>query len=87
MDEGMIFVLVILFAFVLPIVFVGIWTSHKKEMAKMNTELNNSEKQKIANEFEAVKARLEVLEAIVTDKKYQLNEEIERLKQAESRPN
>ena len=87
MDEGMIFVLVILFAFVLPIVFVGIWTSHKKEMAKMNTELNNSEKQKIANEFEAVKARLEVLEAIVTDKKYQLSEEIERLKQAETRPN
>lgn len=87
MDEGMIFVLVILFAFVLPIVFVGIWTGHKKDMAKMNTELNNSEKQKIANEFEAVKARLEVLEAIVTDKKYQLNEEIDRLKQADPRPN
>ncbi len=87
MDEGMIFVLVILFAFVLPIVFVGIWTSHKKDMAKMNTELNNSEKQKIANEFEAVKARLEVLEAIVTDKKYQLSEEIDRLKASDRKVN
>ncbi len=87
MDEGMVFVLVILFAFVLPIVFVGIWTSHKKDMAKMNTELNEKERQNIKNEFEAVKSRLEVLEAIVTDKKYQLNEEIEKLRDADNRLN
>lgn len=85
MDDGMVFVLVILFAFVLPIVFVGVYTSHKKEMAKMNIELGKSEKQNIANEFAAMKARLEVLEAIVTDKKYQLNEDINRLQENEHR--
>ena len=76
----MVFVLIILFAFVLPIVMVGTWTSHKKEMAKANTNLNNSEKQNMQNELAAVKSRLEVLEAIVTDKKYQLNQEISKLK-------
>lgn len=81
MDDGMIFVLIILFAFVLPIVFVGIWTSHKKDMAKMKLALSDSEKENIKNEFEAVKSRLEVLEAIVTDKNYQLNEEISRLQE------
>jgi len=80
MDEGMVFVLVILFAFVLPIVMVGTWTSHKKEMAKANANLNNSEKQNMQNELAAVKSRLEVLEAIVTDKKYQLHQEISELK-------
>lgn len=44
MDEGMIFVLTILFLFVLPIVFVGIWTSHKKDMLKLNGQLSTSEK-------------------------------------------
>ena len=87
MDEGMVFVLVILFAFVLPIVFIGIWTSHKKDMAKMNLELGKSEKQNMLNEFAAIKSRLEVLEAIVTDKKYQLNEELEKLSKHESHLN
>ena len=80
MDEGMIFVMIILFAFVLPIVFVGIWTSHKKDMLTLNMELNDSEKQNMVNELAAVKTRLEVLEAIVTDKKYQLAQEISELK-------
>ena len=80
MDEGMIFVMIILFAFVLPIVFISIWTSHKKEMLKLNANLNESEKQNMVNELAAVKKRLEVLEAIVTDKKYQLAQEISELK-------
>ena len=80
MDEGMVFVLVILFAFVLPIVLIGTWASHKKEMAKANANLNNSEKENMKNELAAVKNRLEVLEAIVTDKKYQLAQEITELK-------
>ncbi len=80
MEEGMVFVLIILFAFVLPIVFFGIWTSHKKEMAKANANLNYSVKENLINELAAVKTRLEVLEAIVTDKKYQLHQEITELK-------
>lgn len=80
MDEGMVFVLIILFAFVLPIVLIGTWASHKKEMAKANANLNNSEKQNLQNELAGVKSRLEVLEAIVTDSKYQLSQEITKLK-------
>lgn len=79
MDEGMVFVLVILFTFVLPIVIYGTWTSHRKEMAKLNAHLNDSEKINLKNELASVKTRLEVLEAIVTDKKYQLAEEISEL--------
>ena len=80
MDDGMLFVLVILFAFVLPIVVIGVWTTHKREMAKVNANLNNSEKENMHNELASVKSRLEVLEAIVTDKKYQLHQEITELK-------
>ena len=87
MDDVFIFVLMILFAFVLPIVFTAMWWQHKKDMAKMNVELNSSEKQNIENELAAVKTRLEVLEAIVTDKKYQLNEEIGQLSKDEGRLN
>ena len=80
MEQGMVFVLIILFAFVLPIIMVGTWSSHKKEMAKANTSLNHSEKENMKNQLAAVKSRLEVLEAIVTDKKYQLDQEITKLK-------
>ena len=83
MDEGMEFVLIILFLFVLPIVFIGIWTSHKKDMAKANAQLSQSEKVNLENELSAVKKRLEVLEAIVTDKRYQLDAEIANLNQEE----
>ncbi|WP_235594769.1 hypothetical protein [Paraglaciecola hydrolytica] len=79
----MTFVLIILFAFVLPIVVIGTWTSHKKDMAKLNASLNSSEKTNVLNELAAVKSRLEVLEAIVTDKKYQLSQEISDLRSTE----
>lgn len=74
------FILAIVFLFVLPIVTMGIFTNHKKEMAALNTKLDQSEKKRIDDELKAVKTRLEVLEAIVTDKKYQLNEEISSLR-------
>ena len=47
---------------------------------KANANLNNSEKKNMQKELAAVKGRLEVLEAIVTDKKYQLHQEINKLK-------
>lgn len=83
MDEGMIFVLTILFLFVLPIVIFSVWTSHKKEMAKLNSQLSNTEKVNLENELVSVKKRLEVIEAIVTDKRYQLDAEIAELSNAE----
>lgn len=80
MNSGMIFVLSIIFIFVLPIVMAGIWTAHKKDMIKLRANLDESEKQNLQNELSSVKKRLEVLEAIVTDKKYQLDQEISELK-------
>jgi hypothetical protein len=49
-------------------------------MANLNANLNDTEKENIKNELVAVKTKLEVLEAIITDKKYQLNQEITELK-------
>ena len=80
MNDGMVFVLLILMVFVLPIVIIGVWTGHKKEMTKLNATLNDSEKENMKNQLSAVKRRLEVLEAIVTDKKYQLHQEFSELK-------
>jgi hypothetical protein len=77
--EGTEFVLAILFLFVLPIVLIGIFTSHRKEMTKLKGQLGDAESVKVSTELEGVKARLEVLEAIVTDKKYQLNAELDAL--------
>ena len=80
--EGTTFVLLILFLFVLPITLFGIFTGHRKEMMKMNAKLGSSEIDNVKNELDAVKARLEVVEAIVTDKQYQLNQELAALKQS-----
>ncbi|MFT4747323.1 MAG: hypothetical protein ACI8XG_001401 [Congregibacter sp.] len=55
MEEGMKFVLVILFAFVLPIVVIRVWTVHKREMAKVNANLNISKKENMQNELASVK--------------------------------
>lgn len=77
--EGTNFVLAILFLFVLPIVLVGVISSHRREMTKLQLKLGDSEASKTQAELANVKSRLEVLEAIVTDKKYQLNSEFEAM--------
>jgi len=69
-------IIALVFLFVFPIAIISIWTAHKAEMAKLNKEVNISDKQKYENEIIAMKKRIEVLEAIVTDKKYQLDKEI-----------
>lgn len=80
MNGDLMMIFIFVFVFVLPIVTLAIWTGHKKDMAKLKLQLGESEKQNMENEMAAMKTRLEVLEAIVTDKKYQLKEEISSLK-------
>lgn len=81
MDGNLVtFLLLTLFGFVLPIVFAGIWTTHKKEMADAASQLDDSEKRALQAQLKHVTERLQVLEAIVTDQKYQLNQEIAELK-------
>lgn len=73
--------LALIFIFVFPIVMVGIFTNHRKEMAALNNQLSESDKHHYESEIAALKKRLEVLEAIVTDKNYQLASDIDNLKQ------
>lgn len=79
--------LALIFIFVFPIVMVGIFTNHKKEMAALNVQLKDSDKQHYQAEITALKKRLEVLEAIVTDKSYQLSSDINQLKDEEKSEN
>ena len=73
------FVLVVLFAFVLPIVIYSIRTNHKKKMATFIAEDGHIETQELEEELIEVKERVAVLERIVTDGQYDLNREIRRL--------
>ncbi|GAA0854859.1 hypothetical protein [Aliiglaciecola litoralis] len=70
--------------FVLPIVIIAMVFSHKQKMAKANANGNAGSDQVKALEAElkSVKERLNTLEAIVTDDKYQLNQEFSKLKSA-----
>ncbi len=73
------FVLVVLFAFVLPIVIYGIRTTHQKKMAAFVAEDERLEAQALEAELISVKERLAVLERIVTDGRYELDQEFKRL--------
>ena len=73
------FVLVVLFAFVLPIVIYGIRTNYKKKMAVFVAEDQKIEAQTLEAELISVKERLAVLERIVTDGRYELDQEFKRL--------
>ncbi len=73
------FVLVVLFAFVLPIVIYSIRTNHKKKMATFIAEDGRIDAQTLEEELIEVKERVAVLERIVTDGQYDLNQEIRRL--------
>ena len=70
--------------FVLPIVILGMVFSHKQKMADSKAYAGeDSDKVKaLEAELANVKQRLNTLEAIVTDDKYQLNQEFSKLKSA-----
>ena len=72
--------IIIIFGFVLPVTFYVLKTRHEKAMMKLTSQLDKSEKENLQNQMNGMKKRLEVLEAIVTDSKYQLSKEISELK-------
>ena len=67
------------FLFIIAIVLIGNFFSYKKEMAKLGTKVDHAEENALKNELSNIKQRLIVLEKIVTDKNYDLNEEISNL--------
>lgn len=73
------------FLFIIAIVLIGNFFSYKKEMAKLGTKVDHAENNAIKSELDNIKQRLIVLEKIVTDKNYDLNEEITNLNRGEQR--
>ncbi len=74
--------------FVMVMTIVGIYTEHKKNMKKLenkNLEIRQANVQHevsdaVSREIKEILSRIEVLEAIVTDRKFDLSEKITRLK-------
>jgi len=71
------------FFFVVAIVLITNFFSYKKEMAKLGSKVDHVEDNAVKNELDNIKQRLIVLEKIVTDKRYDLNEEISNLNKGE----
>ena len=74
--------------FVMVMIIVAIYTEHKKNMKKLdnkNLEIRQANVQHevsdaVNREIKEILSRIEVLEAIVTDRKFDLSEKITRLK-------
>tara|TARA_R100001377_G_C3188719_1_gene109642 strand:- start:870 stop:1115 length:246 start_codon:yes stop_codon:yes gene_type:complete len=73
------------FLFIIAIVLIGNFFSYKKEMAKLGTKVDHAEDNAVKSELANIKQRLVVLEKIVTDKNYDLNEELSSLNTGERR--
>ena len=78
------FVLIVMLVFVLPITIYAIRTEHQKKMAEVSADKEGGRIPALEAELEKVNARLEVLERIVTDGRYDLNQEIRRLESADA---
>ena len=68
---------------IVALIFVGIFSydffKYKVKMKQLEARLNEAEKVKLFDEMQSVKHRLVVLEKIITDKGYEVREEIEKL--------
>ena len=74
--------------FVMLMLITAIWAEHKKNMKKLENEqleiqqanVQNEVSDAVQREIKEILNRIEVLEAIVTDRNYELGEKIKRLK-------
>jgi hypothetical protein len=69
---------------IIAIIFGFPWLSYdyfkyKTKMKNLEAKFNESEKVKMENEIGSMKHRLVVLEKIITDKGYEVNNEISKL--------
>jgi hypothetical protein len=72
--------LLMIFIFVLCISGMGMFTDYRKQQLKMMDKMNDMESGALQKELAAIKQRLAVLEKIITDKRYDLDEEINLLR-------
>jgi hypothetical protein len=68
------------FLFVLCISGMGMFFDYRKQQLKMMAKMNQLEESSVQRELAAIKQRLAVLEKIVTDKRYDLDEEFNSLR-------
>ncbi|MFT5236081.1 MAG: hypothetical protein ACI8SK_000767 [Shewanella sp.] len=69
---------------IVALIFGFPWLSYdyfkyKTKMKQLEAKLQDSEKVQVIDELNSVKHRLVVLEKIITDKGYEVNEEIRKL--------
>lgn len=68
------------FVFIVLIVLITQFFDYRKSMAKLNAKVSEVNDGQMQKELENVKQRLIVLERIVTDKNYELNEEFGKIR-------
>lgn len=69
-----------IFAFIVLIVLIIQFFEYRKSMAKLKAKVGEVNDSQLQKELENVKQRLIVLERIVTDKNYDLNEEFGKIR-------
>lgn len=70
-----------IFIFIVLIVLITQFFDYRKSMAKLNVKLGEVNDSQLQKELDNVKQRLVVLERIVTDKNYELNEEFGKIRE------
>jgi hypothetical protein len=70
----------LIFGFALIISIVGMFFDYRKQQLKIMSKMNQMEEGDLQKELAAIRQRLIVLERIVTDKNYTLQDEINNLR-------
>lgn len=70
-----------IFIFIVLLVLITQFFDYRKSMAKLNAKLGEVNEGQLQKELDNVKQRLVVLERIVTDKNYELNEEFGKIRE------
>lgn len=68
--------------FIVLIVLISQFFDYRKSMAKLNNKVTDINENAVQKELDNVKQRLAVLERIVTDKSYDLNDELSKIRQS-----
>ncbi|WP_394131416.1 hypothetical protein [Shewanella maritima] len=71
---------VLIVAIVFFAIFGADFFKYRLRMKQLEAKIDGSDKMKLIDEVESLKHRLVVLERIVTDKGYEVSEDINRLK-------
>ena len=70
----------LVFGFTLIVSIAGMFFDYRKQQLKIMTKMNQMEEGDLQKELGAIRQRLAVLEKIVTDKNYTLQDEINGLR-------